>query len=43
MGLLKIQNLEHKYRVTKAKLPRKIDGAQSSIGIKPIPPKDIDN
>jgi len=43
MGLSKVQNLEHKYRVIKAKLLRKADGAQSSIGIKPIPPKDIDS
>jgi hypothetical protein len=27
MGLLKIQNLEHKYRTTKAQFPRKVDGA----------------
>ncbi len=41
MGLLKKQNLEHKYRTIKIQLLRKINGAQSSINKKPIPPKDI--
>jgi hypothetical protein len=41
MGLLKIQNVEHKYGTTKTQLPRKIDGAQSSIERRPIPLKDI--
>ncbi len=41
MGLSKIQNLEHKYRATKSQLPKKTDGAQSSIEKRPIPPKDI--
>jgi hypothetical protein len=40
-GLLKIQNLEHKYGATKAQLPKKVDEAQSSIEIKPIQPNDI--
>jgi hypothetical protein len=40
-GLSKIQNLEHKCEITKAQLPGKIDGAQSSIERRPIPPKDI--
>jgi hypothetical protein len=43
IGLLKIQNLKHKYETTKAWLPRKIDGAYSSIERRPIPPKDIGN
>jgi hypothetical protein len=43
MGLLKIQNLEHKYGVIKAQHPRKIDGAQSSIERKHIPPNNIGN
>jgi hypothetical protein len=43
MGLLKIQNLKPKYKATKAQLPRKVDGAQSSIERRPIPPKDIYN
>jgi hypothetical protein len=37
MGLSKIQNLEHKYGATKTQLPKKINGAQSSIKRKPIP------
>jgi hypothetical protein len=41
MGLSKIQILEHKYRATKVKFPKKVDGAQSSIDRRPIPPKDI--
>jgi len=41
MGLLKIQNLKHIYRATKAQFPRKVDGAQSSIDKRPIPPKKI--
>jgi hypothetical protein len=43
MGLLKIQNLEHKYRATRAQLPRNKNGTQSSIKIRHIPLKDIDN
>jgi hypothetical protein len=41
MGLSKIQNLEHKYKATKSQLPKKTDGAQSSIEKRPITPKDI--
>jgi hypothetical protein len=41
MNLSKIRNLEHKYGVTKAQLPRKVDGAKSSIERRLIPPKDI--
>jgi len=41
MGLSKIQNIEHKYKAAKGQLPRKVDGAQSSIERRPIPPKDI--
>jgi hypothetical protein len=41
MGLSKIQNLGHKYGTTKTQLPKKENGAQSFIGRKPIPPKDI--
>jgi hypothetical protein len=41
MGLLKIRNLEHKYRTTKAQLPKEVDGAQSSIDRKLIPLKNI--
>jgi hypothetical protein len=36
---LKIRNLEHKYKTTRAQLLRKVDGAQSCIKKKPIPPK----
>jgi hypothetical protein len=42
-GLSKIRNLEYKYRITKTQLPKKIDGAQSSVKRRPIPPKDIGN
>jgi len=41
MGLSKVWNLEHKYGATKIELPKKVDGAQSSIERKYIPPKDI--
>jgi hypothetical protein len=41
MGLLKIWNLEHKYGATKTQLLRKVDGAQSSINKRLIPPKEI--
>jgi hypothetical protein len=41
MGLLKIQNLEKKYKATKAQLLRKVDGTQVSIDKRPIPPKEI--
>jgi hypothetical protein len=37
----KLRNLDHKYGAIRAKLPKKVDGAQSSINIRPIPPKDI--
>jgi hypothetical protein len=40
-GLSKIQNLKHKYGTTKAQLPKKENGVQSSIEKRPIPPKDI--
>jgi hypothetical protein len=40
-GFIKIQNLEHIYGATKTQLPRKADGAQSSIDKRPIPPKNI--
>jgi hypothetical protein len=43
MSLLKIQNLEHKYKTSKTQLPKKVDGAQSSIEKRFIPPKDISN
>jgi hypothetical protein len=43
MWALLPNNLEHKYRVVKIELPKKIDGAQSSIKRNLIPPKDIDN
>jgi hypothetical protein len=43
MNLSKIWNLEHKYRTTRAQLPKKVDGAQSSLEKRPIPPKDINN
>jgi hypothetical protein len=43
MGLLKIQNLKHKYEATKTQLPRKTNGAQSSTQKKPISPKDIES
>jgi hypothetical protein len=43
MGLSKIQNLVHKYGTTNAQFPIKVDGAQSSIKISPIPPKNINN
>jgi hypothetical protein len=42
-GVLKIWNLDHKYKTTRAQLLRKIDGAQSSVERKHIPPKDIDS
>jgi hypothetical protein len=41
MSLLKIWNLKHKYKTTKAQFPRKANGAQSSIKRRPISPKDI--
>jgi hypothetical protein len=41
MSLLKIWNLEHKYETTKAQLPKKVDGAQSSIERRLVPQKDI--
>jgi hypothetical protein len=41
MGLSKIKNLEHIYGATKTQLLKKIDGAQSSIDKRPIPPKQI--
>jgi hypothetical protein len=41
MGLLKIQNLEHEYKTTKIQLPKKVDGEQTSIDKRPIPPKEI--
>jgi hypothetical protein len=43
MDLSKIENLEHKYEATKTQFPKKVDGAQSSIVKKPIPPKEIDS
>jgi hypothetical protein len=43
MALSKIQNFEHKYGTTKAQFPRKVNGAQTSIKKKSIPPKDIGN
>jgi hypothetical protein len=33
--------LGHKYGATKTQLPKKANGAQSSINKKPIPPKEI--
>jgi hypothetical protein len=39
--LSKIQNLKHKYGATRAQLLKKVDGAQSSIEKKFIPPMDI--
>jgi len=36
-----IENLKHKYGPTKTQLLKKVDGAQSSIEKRPIPPKDI--
>jgi len=41
MSFSKIQNLEHKYKTSKTQLPKKIDGAQSSIKKRLIPPKGI--
>jgi hypothetical protein len=41
MGISKIRNLEHKYGTTITQLPRKVDGAQSSIERKLIPVKDV--
>jgi hypothetical protein len=41
MGLSKIRNLKNKYGATKTQLPKKTNGAQSSIERRPIPPKDI--
>jgi hypothetical protein len=43
MGLLKVWNIEHKYIAIKTQLPKKTNGAHSSIEKKPIPPKDIDS
>ncbi len=43
MDLSKIQNLEHKYKATRTQLPRKEDGAQSSVEKRLIPLKDINN
>ncbi len=37
----KYENLEHKYKATKAQLPRKANGAQFSIERRPILPKYI--
>jgi hypothetical protein len=42
MGLSKIQNLKHKYKITKTQLPRKLDCAQSSIERRSIPSNDPD-
>jgi len=43
MGLSNIRNLKHKYESTRTQLLKKIDGAQSSIEKRLIPPKDINN
>jgi hypothetical protein len=43
MGISKIRNLEHKYEATKTQLLEKVDGAQSSIVKRPIPPKEINS
>jgi len=43
MGLSKIQNLEHQCGVTKVQFPRKVDGAQSSIDKRVLPPKKINS
>jgi hypothetical protein len=42
MGLSKIQNLEHQC-VTKVQFLRKVDGAQSSIDKRVLPPKKINS
>jgi hypothetical protein len=42
-GLSKIRNLVHKYKATKTQLPIKVDGAQTSIDKRPIPPKEINS
>jgi hypothetical protein len=41
MDWLKIWSLEHKYEATKTQLPRKTDGAQSSIDKKLILSNEI--
>jgi hypothetical protein len=41
MGLSKIQNLEDIYGTTKTHLHRKVNGAQSFIAKRHIPPKAI--
>jgi hypothetical protein len=43
MGLSNMWNLEHKYGATKTHLPKKVDGAQSSIDKRLIPVKEISN
>jgi hypothetical protein len=43
MAILKIRNLKDKYGATKTQLPKKIDGAQSSIEKRLTSPKDIDS
>jgi hypothetical protein len=43
MGLSEIQNLEHKYEVTKTQLRRKANGTQSFIDRMHIPPKEINS
>jgi hypothetical protein len=43
MVLSKIRNLKQKYEATKAQFLRKVDGAQSSVKKRLIPPKDIDS
>jgi hypothetical protein len=43
MGLSKIENLEHKYEASKTQFLEKIDGPQSSIVKRPIPPKEINS
>jgi hypothetical protein len=40
-NILKIRNLEHKYKTMRAQLLKKPDVAQSSIERKLLPPKDI--
>jgi hypothetical protein len=42
-GLSKIQKLKKKYKATIAQLLRKTNGAQFSINIRLIPPKDINS
>jgi hypothetical protein len=43
IGLLKIKNMEHRYEATKTQFSKKVDGAQSSIIKRPIPPKEINS